>query len=310
MKSLTLPATLLLVQATAAHAAVVNVLPGVNNVPITQVVYNDGTNDIVQTSPASGVENTSDTPLSVKSVQINNGGTLINLEYINTDGATVLNINPEFENIGGTSVGTGVNGIGVFDNGTNTLSKDNLVNFSNALAATTIDTDLRNFIFYDYLDSTPSYGTPDFDIVYNTAMNLDDYVLISERNGNTYFEVTPLKADGTPYENANVLRFGGDGGLSYEVYDWNSGYAASSNQPTQAQAFTVASVAAFFEGTTATPGPVWGFRIDNDGEADTKIVVMSNDTFTNNPTTTVPEPSTFLASLLAPLLMVLRRRRN
>ena len=72
-----------------------------------------------------------------------------------------------------------------------------------------------------------------------------------------------------------------------------------------------ATVKKFFEGTQAS-GPVYGFRIDNDGEADVKLMGISANTFLDNPENPqlIPEPSAFLITALAGLAIVLPRRRN
>lgn len=306
MKSL-VPARSLLCLLTAvftatSQAAVLNILPGVNNVPITKVTYTVNESDVQQLTRAVGVTHVGNTAVTVKSVVVNDNGTTRNLNYVNNAGAIVVNVNPQIGTIGG---------IGVFDHGTNIAANANLATFTNALAVTTSNFDLRNFTYYDYLSpSPPTLGVPDYDILYTKAMNFDDFILVSERNGNTFFRVTPLKADGAPFAQANSLLFGGPGGNPYTVYDWNSGYAATSNNPDQAQAFSVASVAKFFEGTTETPGPVYGFRIDNDGEADVKIVIISDNPFDDNPLRSVPEPSSAMALGAGALALLLRRRRN
>lgn len=285
------------------QAAVIDVTPGFNNLPIERVVYTIDGQDVIQTTEATGVNEVGDSEVSVKSIRINNGGVL-DLEYINTAGATVTNVNPGLASI---------SGIGVFDNGVSTNSNGGLEAFATAIAATTTNADLRNFSYYDFLSpGPPASGVPDYDLIYVRAMQPSDYVLVSERYGNTYFEVTPLMADGTPYVGANVLRYGGAGGAGYSVYDWNSGYAAAGNTPTQAQAFSVTSVSKFFEGTSVTPGPVYGFRIDNDGEADTKILIISDSPFDDNPPNPqlVPEPSAFMMALGASLCFVFSRRRK
>jgi hypothetical protein len=287
----------------AAQAAVVFVTPGLNNVAIQEVTYTVGGNDVVQSTEASGVSQTGDGEVIVKSIKINDGG-VVTLSHFNTEGASVVNMNPGLELI---------SGIGVFDNGAATLSNGGLAAFADAVEVTTTNSDLRNFIYYDFLSpGPPTPGVSDYDILYTRAMNLDDYILVSERFGNTYFEVTPLKADGTPYTGANVLRFGGPGGAAYAVYDWNTGYAAATNQPPQAQTLTVASVSKFFEGTSETPGPVYGFRIDNDGEADIKVLIVSRNTFADNPHNPilVPEPSGFLMAAGAGGLLLVRRSRR
>ncbi len=284
----------------ASQAAVLNVLPGVNNVPITKVTYTVNGSDIDQLAPAVGVTNVGNTAVTVKSVVVNDNGTQKNLNYVNNAGATIVNVNPQLGTIAG---------IGVFDHGTHIASQNNLAAFTSALAVTTSNFDLRNFTYYDYLNpSPPSLGVPDYDILYTKAMNFDDYILVSERNGNTFFKVTPLQADGTPYAGANTLLFGGNGGNPYTVYNWNSGYAAASNNPDQAQAFSVASVAKFFEGTAVTPGPVYGFRIDNDGEADVKIVLISDNPFDDNPFRPIPEPTSAMALAAGALGLLIRRR--
>lgn len=305
MKSLVLPRSLpcLLVAAftAASHAAVLNILPGVNNVPITKVTYTINGSDIDQLAPAVGATSVGNNAVTVKSVVVNDNGIVKNLNYVNNAGATIVNVNPQLGTIAG---------IGVFDHGTHIASQNNLAAFTSALAVTTSNFDLRNFTYYDYLSpSPPTLGVPDYDILYTKAMNFDDFILVSERNGNTFFKVTPLKADGTPYDGANSLLFGGPGGNPYTVYNWNSGYAAASNNPDQAQAFSVASVAKFFEGTGVTPGPVYGFRVDNDGEADVKIVLISDSPFDDNPLRPVPEPSSAVALAAGALGLLARRRR-
>jgi hypothetical protein len=73
----------------------------------------------------------------------------------------------------------------------------------------------------------------------------------------------------------------------------------------------VAPVSKFFEGTAVTPGSVYDFRIDNDGEADSKIPVLSDNPFDENPDipTLAPEPSAFLLCLGVGAVMAGTRRR-
>jgi len=298
--------------APAGFSAVIDVTPGVNNVPIQRVVYTINGNEVIQTTEATGVNSVGDTEVLVKSIRVINNGNIIDLGHFNTEGAEVRNVNPGLVSITGDG-GAGLRGLGVYDNGVVTPTTAGISAFATALAATTTDTDLRHFTYYDFLSSKPAAGVPDYDLLYVRAMQPEDFLVVSERFGNTYFEVTPLKADGTPYVGANVLRFGGSATTTeYTVYDWNSGYAASGSNPGQAQAFSVASVSKFFTGTSVAPGPVYGFRIDNDGEADTKIFVVGSNPFSDNPYNPqlVPEPSAFLMSAGALLCGIFRRRRS
>jgi hypothetical protein len=148
----------------------------------------------------------------------------------------------------------------------------------------------------------PAPGVADYDLLFQRGFKSDDYLLVSERWGNTYFTLTPLDSSGQVITGANTLRFGYPTGNAYTKYDWNSGYAAASYFNDQAMAFTVASVSKFFEGTQTTPQTVFGFRVDNDGEADVKFFGLASNQL-------IPEPSSALLTAIAGLIMALRRRR-
>jgi hypothetical protein len=178
----------------ASHAVTIHVLPGVNNVPITQVICGiPGSPDVVPTTSQVGVTGPlTDTAVIVKSVQVNNRGLLVDLNFVNTMGAMVTNMNPALDTIPG---------IGVFNHGVTTPSNGpgGLTAYTSALESTASDFDLGNFAYYDDVPSgSPTSGVPDYDILYAQPMAPTDYLLVSERNGNTYFEVTALKQDGTP----------------------------------------------------------------------------------------------------------------
>lgn len=304
----TLP-LLLLPALLPCEAAVVNVVPGTNNAIIEQVTILMGATEVVQNIEEPGVDDISDSPVLIKSVRITDGGG-VDLVHFNTEGAAVVNVNPELASIGG---------VGVFDNGVHTASEDDgLAAYGDAFAATSLDTDLRNYGYHDYLSPGPTTpGTPDLDLLFYRALNIDDYLLVVERWGNSTFDVTALDINGNVIAGSNTLRLGGAGGdfgVGYQVHDWNTGYAAETYWPTQAQTLTVVSVAKFFENTNVPEGPVFGLRILNEGEADTKLLGISADTFLNNPTNpnVVPEPSSSLLALAAGVffLGVRRRPRN
>jgi hypothetical protein len=120
------------------------------------------------------------------------------------------------------------------------------------------------------------------------------------------FEVTPLRQDGTPFAEANKLRVGGSGGEPYMVYDWNSGISSPAYYLTQAQAFSVVSVKKFFEGTTEVDAPIYGFRIDNNGDADVKLALISNTPFEGR---LIPEPTSFLMSCLVAMVFAFSIKR-
>jgi hypothetical protein len=303
----------------SSKAATLNVLPGVNNTPITQVTYEISGSQVVQTAPvpaSAGNGNGvtpgvfSNDPVVVKSLVVNNAGLLVDLNFVNAVGAVITNINPQLASI---------NGIGVFAHGeliptVLTLGQTSgIPAFSSALASTFSNLNLRNFAYSDTANFraptnfiSPTNGLPDYDVLYTQPMRPTDYLFLSERNGNSSFEVTPLRQDGTPFGEANKLRFGGTGGEPYLVYDWNSGISSPAYYVTQAQAFSVVSAKKFFEGTTEVEAPIFGFRIDNNGDADVKLAVISNTPFEGR---LIPEPSSFLMSFLVALVFAFSRKR-
>lgn len=285
------------VLAPLAHATnYIDILPGSHNVLITRVTYEVDGEIVVQDKSVMGVAVSRNAPVYLKSVTINHGGAQRTLDSHNSLGAAVTNL--------GFTSATG--GVGVFDNGVKT-GTGNLDAFAAALAATTQDTDLMNYAYYDFVTQMPTPGVADYDLMFQRGFKTDDYLLVSERWGNTYFTLTPLDASGEVITGANTLRFGYPTGDAYTKYDWNSGYASSSYFSDQAMAFTAASVASFFEGSPTTSQTVFGFRVDNDGEADVKFFGLSGEPFTNNPP--IPEPSSALLTAVAALGLVLRRKR-
>jgi PEP-CTERM motif len=290
----------------SSQAALLSVLSGTNNVPITRVIYGiPGSPDVVQTASVGvtdfggGYNNhgvtgpLTDTPVNINSMRVNSGGLLVDLNFVNSVGATVVKVNPELASI---------SGLGVFNHNSTTVASNGpggLSAFSIALASTFSNSNLRNFSYYDFLSTSPTFGVPDYDVLYTAPMMPGDYLLIAGM-------------DGLPIPSTNDLLFGGlptdaPNGQAYSTYQWNSGYAAAGNFPTQAQAFTALSALKFFEGTGITPVPIKGFRIDNDGEADVKIMIMSETSFENR---VIPEPSTFLMGLGAGLMFVFSRTRK
>ena len=297
MKHLMYSVVLSAALAPLAHAInYIDILPGSNDVLITKVTYELDGEIFVQDAPAMGVAIARNAPVYLKSVSIEHAGEERTLDSYNSLGASVTNL----------WLTTATRGVGVFDNGVITDTGD-LESFKSALAGTTQDTDLLNYAFYDFVSHMPSAGVADYDLLFQRGFKADDYLLVSERWGNTYFTLTPLDSSGQVITGANTLRFGYPTGDAYSKYDWNSGFAAASYVKDQAMAFSVASVAKFFEGTETKPQTVFGFRVDNDGEADVKFFGLSGQPFTENPS--VPEPSSALLAMLAGLGMLLRRKR-
>jgi len=296
-----------------SQAAILQITPGVNNMAIKQVVLTINGTDVTQNTEESGVtRGDSNSPINVKSVSISDGTPVnVQLSYFNTEAAKVVNVDPNLA----SSIG-----IGVFKNGVTTNSAtNNIPNYATAFAGTSTNNDLRNYAFSDYVTPARTTSTPQLDILFYRALTIADYVMVSERNGNSAFQVTALDFQGKPYGSGNTLKLGGDGGAFYSVYDWNTGVASKDSFPTQAQVLTVFSVAKFFEQLDIDPQResfVFGLRITNDGEADPKILGISASTFLDNPINPLvpldpcPEPSTGLLILSASMFFLGSRKRQ
>lgn len=291
--------------AEALGGVVLDLVPGPLLWPIRQVEYRSGSGTLIQNQEAVGVLAVGDSALSVERVRVDVGGPR-ELAWHYGAKVEVRNLNPQFASI---------TGVGVFERGRLIPSQVSLAAYAEACAASVVDTDLRHYTYHDLLKPGPPVaGVPDYELVFELGLLQDDCLLIAERWGNSNFLLTALDAQGRPYEGANTLRVGGPGGafgVGYQVYDWNTGFASASNVRTQAQALSVFPVSRFFDQTTATAGPVFGLRIDNDGEADFKIMPLSGNPFDDNPWNPegMPEPSSTAMGLVGLLVCLLRRAR-
>jgi len=302
MKCTCVVASLFLAVQSSHAQAFVDILPGTNNVPIVSVNYTVNGNTVVQSNEASAVTSQSDGSVFLNSLQVNTGSENKTLNFFNDLGGVVTNLN----------ISPSASGVGVFDNGTVTQVADTSA-FQTSLAGITQDTDLLNFSFYDGTSGLPDSNTSDYDLLFARGFLDEDYILVSERNGNTYFNIVPLDQNGNVIAGANSLRFGGPATLgSHQAYDWRSGYATSDYFEDQDFGYSVASIEKFFEGTSVAPETVvYGFRIDNNGDADVKFFGLSSNPFTDNPINPnplVPEPGTALLSVLAAVTLLRRRR--
>lgn len=225
------------------------------------------------------------------------------LDIFNFSGAQVRDANGVF---GQTSIQTGDSGIGVVNSNGQFSVADGKPEFDAALIATTQNSDILDYVYYDGSNPTPT-APFDFDLLFFRAFEASDAFLIQERWGNTYFAVDPLGADGNPIVGANKLVFGGNTdadpfntGSAHERYDWDSGFGLGLYQSSQTIGFTVVEASMFFDDTSIDPEDqiVYGFRVKNEGNADVKFFGLSDDTFDNNPINPlIPEPSTSVCLL-------------
>ncbi|TVP79381.1 MAG: PEP-CTERM sorting domain-containing protein [Puniceicoccaceae bacterium] len=289
-----------------AFAVVLTVNRDANAVEITSVSYMINNLSLTQSTEASSVTTTSDA-VFVTNITINDGGPK-NLDFYNLGNAVIRNNNFQAD----TGVSSGNGGVGVYNSTSPTtvrIQDDGLAAFEDAVIQSATNTNLMNYIFYDgSINNLPPVGQHDFDLLFHYAWTTDDYIVVAERNGNTFFELTPLGVDGLPIAGANTLEFD-------DAYGWRSGYRNAADSFNQDMWFTAARIDKFFEGTSvvASDQVVYGYRIENNGNADIKLFGASDNTFEDNPINPlvpVPEPATasLLLGALAMLTACSRRR--
>ncbi len=239
---------------TVANA--ITVASGANDLPITQVVLNDNGSTVTQNASASGVTDFTANPVSFVSVTIDDGGP-ITLNHFNVVGTTPQNFN----------FPGGLTGVNALENGVATPHGD--AGFEAAVGRVLSSLDLRDYLTYDALNMDATTWNPDFDFMLEAPLRNDDYLIVTERNGNTFFDLIPLDKAGNVIAGSEVVGFDA-------AYRWNTGYAPSDNT-TQPQWMSVVDIEIFNVDTYEEP--IYGFRIDNDGEADVKFFALDDEPF-------------------------------
>ena len=262
--------TVLFLTLTALGQGTTNIKLGTHNVPITSVklTYNGST--ITQTAGHSVSTQTS-LPVNLLEVNVNDGGTIKTLDHLNLNGSKIRNNN----------FTSSVTGVGVYDKGSVTLAS-NPTAFESAMDSVVGGPNLLSYLYYDGASNIPTGD--DFDMLWAYGLNKDDYIIVAERDGNTFFTLTPLDSTGNPITGASKLKFGRTNGTfssnGNRKYDWNIGYRPTNiNQPMY---MTAVSIELF-----NTSKSIHGIRIDNNGDADVKFFGASDDPFDNNEITTV-----------------------
>jgi hypothetical protein len=248
-----------------------NVVVGTDNVAIDSVfLFYNGSN-IKQTSGATSVTNVT-TTVRLDSVFLTGN---INLKFQNLNGAVLRNDN---FNPGGSTT----TNVGVHNNGVDTTTS-NLNDFETAMNSVISSSNLMAYLYYDNSSNLPT--GPDFDLLWGKGLTNDDYLFVTERDGNTFFTVTPLGKNGTPITTGRELRFGFTQSTvanaspnGNRLYDWNTGYGSANRAPGQEQ-FLIAVDVDLFNLTE----PIYGIRVDNLGDADIKVLGASPNSFDDNP---------------------------
>lgn len=240
----------------------VTITSGSGDVTVTQVVLTDDGTPVTQNTeaPRSGVgrvTDSSDDVVTIESITVNDGGSVV-LDEFNVGSISASNFN----------FPAGSSGVYAFDNGTQTAVGSG--GFEAAVNGQVGSLDLRDYIGYDSVNAAVTGNAGhDFDVLFDAPLRNSDYLLVAERDGNTFFDLLPLDKQGNVIDGSNKVGFD-------STYGWNTGYAPS-NQTAQPMFFTVMDISGF--GVVTEDEPIYGFRIDNDGEADVKFFGLSDDPF-------------------------------
>ena len=254
--SMVLVTALVVAVAPAGAANITITVANANDVPVTQVVLDDNGSIVTQNASQVVTADSDDDPVDFVSVTVNDGGTIVTLDEFNVGAISTANYN----------FPGGLTGVTAWENGSGTAV--NTAPFVGAVDRVLSSLDLRDYLAYDVISSPGSGWNPDFDILFDSPLRNADYLLVSERLGNTFFDLVALDKQGND--------IGGDVVGFDAAYRWNTGFAPS-NEPTQPMWFTVIDIEQF--GVDTEDSPIYGFRIDNDGEADVKFFGLAADPF-------------------------------
>jgi len=159
-----------------------------------------------------------------------------------------------------------------------TVNSANIAAFTDAVRTIYSSRDIREYVAKESAVSNNPNG--DYDILYQYSLSNDDYIIVAERSGNSALSLLPLDAAGNVITGAQQLNLV-DGVNS--PYVWDTGYR-SDQDPINNQTMELAVVDVGLFGTTQN---IFGLRVINNSAADSKILIASDDTFTNN----VPNPN-------------------
>ncbi|MDA9773889.1 T9SS type A sorting domain-containing protein [Saprospiraceae bacterium] len=243
-----------------------HVVLGTNNVPITEVEFVHEGALTTQTNGETSNNTSTDSEVLLNYIEINDNTKL----YLNDFGNVLRNNNFNAQ----------TSGVGVFREGA-LIETDDMTGFEIAAEDAFNNVDLLNFLYYDGSTNVPD--AEDFDIFFAKGIINGDYVSVGERNGNTDFSLTALDEDGNVIANSVTLLFGETDGTASgngsTKYDWDIGYSPTTHTD-QSMIFSVVEANLFNIGSET----IYGFRIDNNGNADVKFFGLSPDGFAGNPT--------------------------
>ena len=224
---------------------------GARRVPIVAVDLNAQGTPIAQNAPATTLLDQGHELVEVMTVTVDDAGPRI-LHPIAVS-VTVRNVQTPNDVIG----------VAASDNGVQTPVS--VEAFSAAAEAVFASADLRDYIRSDDLSRPGTEWGADYDVMFSPPLTADHYLLIHERYGNAAVELQALDESGKPLPRSPSAHLApGDG--------WNTGIAPADQADPQVVHLSVLDIDALLAGTGATA--VYGFRVDNNDEADINLTPM------------------------------------
>lgn len=103
------------------------------------------------------------------------------------------------------------------------------------------------------------------DIIYPIQLPRSGYMMVSERNGNSAFDLLPLNQEGNVITNATIIQV-------REQFDWNTGVNHQIDVVEQKQWLTIIKPELF-----NVDEPIYGFRVFDIGESDGKFIFFARE---------------------------------
>jgi len=228
---------------------------------INQVVLTQGGFTYVYNSSSGFIRDSSNQAAALDSVRINVGGSNITLDEFNFSSADVQFI----------GYPAGITGVHTSENGVQ--NNADTPGFEGALERVFDSADLRDYLDHGVLVPAASSFSPDYSVMFDNPLDNDDFIIAIDRDGDDEFILEALDVNGDVISNSDAVRV-------QPNYRWNTGYAPS-DQTDEGMWLTVFDVEKF--NTTTSLTPIYGFRVDNDGGAELKIIGASDDVFVAPP---------------------------
>ncbi|MEM7337730.1 MAG: hypothetical protein AAF467_03720 [Actinomycetota bacterium] len=204
-----------------------------------------------QGSPAPGATVVDDRPIEVGSVTVNDDGLVTLVPADVAVRVTNVAVPPDVQGIAAVENGT-VTGLGSLA-------------FLDAASRVMASADLRDQVVVEGLTRPASEWGFDYDIRYAAPLSAAHHLLLQGRDGNGPIVLSALDVAGRPLSSVAPIELDAGAG-------WNTGYAPASQGAPRAVRLSVVDLADVLAASEANA--IYGFRVNNDSEADINLTVL------------------------------------